>query len=87
MILFAGLLGLSSCKSLPGLEEPEFYVCSIVSLTEMDCVHISDTTKPPFQMPIKNGLGFQCVDTESYLKISDHHAALHELIDKVRKKK
>ena len=72
-ILFTALLT-SSCITLT---EPDIYMCSIVNNDLAMCVP-SNMSKPEYDIPVNDMLGFICVSPNDFGFIKKHHSELHK---------
>lgn len=77
------LLMTVGCKSIPGIEEPTFWVCDIVNIDKARCYHVQDPTKTPIEKPIEELLGHTCVNPRAAGDMDQHHEALHIKIEEL----
>jgi len=79
----AFLLLMTSCKTVPGLEEPSFWICDIVNVDKAICYHVQDPTKETIEVPLVELLGYSCLNPQSFGDTDQHHEALHLRIEQL----
>ena len=81
LILF--ILFLCSCKTVPGIEEPTFWICDIVNVDLAKCYNVTDPTKETIDMKLNDMIGYSCLNPRAFAAVDQHHTALHLKIEEL----
>jgi hypothetical protein len=76
-------MGISSCQTIPGIEEPSGWACTVIDSLTLDCVHTDDPNMEPIERSTFDSLGYICVPPRSYGDVLNHHEALHLKIEEL----
>ena len=73
----------AGCKTIPGIEEPTFWICDIVNVDVARCYHVQDPTGPVVERTMSEMLGYSCVNPRAFGDLDQHHEALHIKIEEL----
>jgi hypothetical protein len=71
------------CKTIPGIEEPTFWVCDIVNVDKAVCYNITDPTQTEIEKGMVDMLGYSCLNPRAFGETDQHHEALHIKIEEL----
>lgn len=74
---------ITSCKTIPGIEEPTFFICDVVNVDKAVCYHVQDPTGETVTITPAELIGYSCVNARAFGDLDQHHEALHIKIEEL----
>ena len=72
------------CKTIPGIEEPTFWICDVVNVDKAICYHVQDPTGEKVELDMVGLIGYSCVNPRAFGDLDQHHEALHIKIEELQ---
>ena len=76
---------ITACNTIPGVEEPDIYICSLIDNLTLECVNSYDD-RVIKDITVIDAIGYQCISPKAFATIKTHHDVLHNLVKKRKHK-